>query len=131
MSLAPRIGRWELAADGEVILVGSHCTSCGETLFPERTVCSNCGKRTIEERRLCGPATLSSFTVVHQVPAGFTSPVVVGYGKLPGDVIVLAPIDADPASVHHGMTLELHEGVTSVAEDGTPFRTYRYRVASG
>lgn len=131
MTLAPRIGRWEVLDDEEVVLLGSHCTTCDETLFPERTVCSRCGARTIESVRLRGPATLMAHTVVHQVPAGFTGPVVVGYGRLAGDVVVLAPIDADPSSIHHDMAIDLLEGVTSIGEDGAPFRTYRYRPAAG
>ncbi len=127
MTIAPRIGRWETGEGGEVTLVGSHCTTCGESLFPERAVCSNCGHRTIEEIRLHGPATLASYTVIHQVPAGFTGPMAVGYGTFPNDVIVLAPIDAHADELHHGMSLALHEGVTSVDKDGTPFRTYRFR----
>lgn len=127
MAFAPRIGRWEVAPGGEVTLIGSHCTSCGEHLFPERAVCSKCGRATLEEVRLDGRATLASFSVIHQAPAGFEGPYAVGYGKLPDGLMVLAPIDADPAELRHGLQLELHEGVTSTAADGTPFRTYRFR----
>jgi uncharacterized OB-fold protein len=127
---APRIGRWEVAADGDVVLVGSHCARCGENFFPERAVCSRCGSVAIDGIRLAGPARLTSYTFVHQVPAGFASPVIIGYGKLAGDVIVLAPIDAEPGAVHTGMSLRLHEGVTSMADDGTPFHTYRFRPMS-
>ena len=126
MSIAPRIGRWEAAGE-DVVLIGSHCTSCDENLFPERPVCSRCGRRTLEEARFCGPATLMSYTVVHQVPAGFAGPVVVGYGILPDGLVVLAPVDAAPEDVRSGMKLVLHEGVTSSNADGTEFRTYRYR----
>lgn len=122
-----RIGRWEVAPDGEVTLLGTHCTSCGEVLFPARSVCSRCGRRTVEEARLRGPATLTSFTVVHQAPAGFTPPIVVGYGQLADDVMILAPIDADPATLRPGTLLRLSEGVTSVDDDGAPIRTYRFR----
>jgi len=131
MTIAPRIGRWEVTADGEVVLIGTHCTSCGENLFPERPVCSRCGKRTVEETRFRGPATLLSYSVVHQAPGGFTAPLAVGYGTLPDDVVVLAPIEADPSALHKGMQLRLVEGVTSTAEDGSEFRTYRYRPTEG
>lgn len=127
MTFAPRIGRWEVAADGEVTLIGSHCTSCGENLFPERPVCSRCGKRTVEEARFRGPARLLSYTVVHQAPPGFPKPISVGYGTLPDELVVLAPIEADADALHKGMELRLVEGVTSTNEDGTEFRSYRYR----
>jgi uncharacterized OB-fold protein len=129
MAIAPRIGRWEVGDRGEVALIGQHCTTCGETLFPERPVCSKCGHRTLEEVRIEGPATLASYTVVHQVPSGFSGPMAVGYAALPGGVMVLAPIDADPSELHRGLELSLHEGVTSEI-DGAPFRTYRFRPAA-
>ena len=127
MAIAPRIGAWEVSDDGEVTLLGSHCTTCGEHLFPARTLCSNCGRPTLEGARLRGPATLAGYTVVYQAPVGFSGPYAVGYGRLGADVMVLAPIDADPLDLHHGLALELREGVTSVGADGTPFRTYRFR----
>ena len=127
MTVAPRIGRWEVAADGEVVLIGSHCTSCGENLFPERPVCSRCGKRTVDEARFSGPAKLLSYTVVHQAPAGFSGPSAVGYGTLPDELVVLAPIEADPSALRKGMPLQLVEGVTSTGDDGSEFKTYRYR----
>ena len=130
MAIPARIGRWEVGPEGEVTLIGSHCTTCGETLFPERAYCSNCSAPTLETALIHGPAMLGGFSVVHQAPAGFEGPYVVGYGTLPGDVVVLAPIDADPAALHKGLRLELHEGVTSVGADGMPFRTYRFRPAA-
>ncbi|MFI5042995.1 MAG: Zn-ribbon domain-containing OB-fold protein [Acidimicrobiales bacterium] len=131
MSIAPRIGRWEVDSAGLATLLGSHCTACGETLFPERPVCSRCGSRAMEEVHLRGPATLTSYTVVHQVPHGFTAPLVVAYGQIQGDLMVLAPIDAAVGELRPGLQMELHEGVTSVDDDGTPFRTYRFRPARG
>ena len=70
----PRIGRWEVDADGEAKLIASHCRTCDETAFPERTFCPSCRSQDLEEVRLAGPATLYSHTVVHQVPAGFSGP---------------------------------------------------------
>lgn len=129
MAIAPRIGRWEVGPDGVVTLLGSHCTACGEHLFPERAVCSKCGRSALEPARLGGPVTLASWSVVHQAPSGFSGPYAVGYGRLAEGLMVLAPIDADLADLRYGLELELHEGVTSTAADGTPFRTYRFRPA--
>lgn len=132
MTIPPRVGRWEVDADGRVTLVASHCPNCGENLFPERRACSRCAHQPLEEIRAGGPATLLSYTLVSHVPTGFTAPLAVGYGILPGDLVVLAPIDGDPQDLHKGMRLDLVEGVTSVAADGTPFKSYRYRmVANG
>jgi uncharacterized OB-fold protein len=126
MSANPRIGRWEVAADGEATLIASHCRACGETSFPERTYCPKCRSVEMEEAHLAGPATLYSYTVVHQVPAGFEAPLVVGYVKLPGDVIVLGPIDAPLDALAKGLRLAVREGKTSTNDDGTPFVSYRF-----
>ena len=130
MPANPRIGRWEVGADGEATLIASHCRACGETSFPERSYCPKCRSQELEETRLAGPATLYSYTVVHQVPTGFDAPLVVGYVKLPGDVIVLGPIDAPVDALAKGMHLAVREGKTSTSPDGTPFVSYRF-VAIG
>lgn len=130
MPPTPRIGRWEVGSDGEATLIASHCLTCGETSFPERAFCPRCRSRDLEEARLAGPATLYSYTVVHQVPAGFSGPLAVGYATFPGDVVVLAPIDAPAESLARGMRLAVHEGTTSTSEDGTPFVSYRFAPAA-
>ena len=128
--IRPRIGGWEVAEDGEVSLVGTRCTSCGETFFPEHAVCGKCGSSDTEQVRLNGPARLFSYTIVHQLPAGFTGPLAVGYGELEGGVLVLAPIDAPPDRLTPGMPLALHVGVTRIDEDGEPMMSYRFRPAA-
>lgn len=127
----PPYGRWEELEGGGVALIGSRCTGCAEVLFPERIVCPACRGEALEEYRLEGPATLHSFTVVHQLPSGFTAPLVVGYGRFPEKVLVLAPIDGDPAQLSPGLPLALHAGVTKTDESGRPVVTYRYRPAAG
>jgi uncharacterized OB-fold protein len=131
MPPTPRIGRWEIGADRQATLIASHCRTCGETSFPERAFCPNCRSQDLEESRLAGPATLYSYTVVHQVPAGFDGPLAVGYAKFPGDVIVLAPIDAPAGTLARGMRLAVRQGTTSTNEDGTPFVTYRFAPFDG
>ena len=126
MAANPRIGRWEVGADGETSLIASHCRTCGETSFPERSYCPKCRSQELEEARLSGPATLYSYTVVHQVPSGFAAPLIVGYVKMPGDVIVLGPIDAPVDALAKGLRLAVREGMTSTSDDGTPFVSYRF-----
>jgi scaffold protein (connect acetoacetyl-CoA thiolase and HMG-CoA synthase) len=129
VKIRPRIGRWEVGPNGEVGLIGSRCTVCGETFFPEHAVCARCGSEATEEIRLHGPARLGAFTVVHQVPAGFSGPLAVGYGRLEGDVLVLAPIDAPPDQLATGMPLDLHVGETWIDDDGEPMLSYRFQPA--
>ena len=127
----PRIGRWETGPGGDVRLIASRCQACGETAFPERSTCPRCRSTDLREARLAGPATLTSYTLVHQVPAGFTGPMAVGYATFPEDVVVLAPIDALPERLQRGLQLRVTQGETSRAADGSPFVSYRFAPADG
>jgi uncharacterized OB-fold protein len=122
-----RIGRWQVGPDGEVTLLGQRCRTCGEVTFPHREYCPRDRSTDLEPFRLEGPARLLSFTVVHQAPSGFPTPMAVGYGVFPnGDAVVLAPIDGPADSLHKGMALRVTEGQTSTGSDGTPFVSYRF-----
>ncbi len=125
-TIKPRIGRWQVEGDGEVVLLGSRCSACGETFFPALPTCGRCGATEVSEVVLRGPARLASFTVVHQLPPGFSAPQAVGYGEVDG-VLVLAPIDAPPEGLAPGMALAIGEGVTRIDEDGEPMLSYRFR----
>lgn len=129
VKMQPRIGRWKESQDGKVRLIASRCASCGEVVFPERSLCPRCRSNVMEEVPLSGPVSLYSFTVVHQLPAGFTSPMVVGYGRFEEGVLIFAPIDGEPESLKPGLPLELHTGVTRVDANGEPMVTYRFRPA--
>ena len=129
--IRPRIGHWAVAANGEVTLLASRCDECGEGFFPAHEICGRCGGEKLSELKLHAPAILRSYTIVHQLPAGFTGPLAVGYGEFPGQVLVLAPIDAAPGSLRGGMTLGLRVGVTRIDEDGEPMESYRFTVAGG
>ena len=131
VKIRPRIGRWESAPDGEVTLIGSRCPFCNETFFPALSTCAKCGRTEMQEARINGPARLGAFTIVHQAPAGFSTPLAVGYGEFDGGVLVLAPIDGPLDRVTSGMVLGLHEGPTWVDEDGEPMVSYRFRPVGG
>lgn len=124
--MASRIGRWTVAPDGEVTLHGNRCRTCGEVTFPEREYCPRCRSTDLEPADLHGPVKLLSYTIVHQAPQGFETPMAVGYGIFPGDAVVLAPIDVPADKLHKGMKLRVHEGVTSSNADGTQVVSYRY-----
>ena len=50
-------------------LIGCHCPSCGETLFPKRDICQNCQSANLEEITLSRRGKIYSFTIVMQRPA--------------------------------------------------------------
>ena len=125
--IPPRIGEWSTDSSGEITLFGSHCTNCQESYFPAHEICVRCGSEKTERLPIQGPATLRNFTVVHQLPAGFTSPWIVGYGVFEGQVVVLAPIvDTTSGELSEGTLLTLKAGVTSVDKDGDEFITYQF-----
>jgi uncharacterized OB-fold protein len=122
----PRIGEWE-EADGRVHLVASRCGACGEIFFPARKFCLRCAQETMERVRLSGPARLANYTVIHQVPAGFPSPLVAGYGEFEPGVAVFAPIDGKADALKPGMALELYIGPIRAYENGESLIAYRFR----
>lgn len=124
-----RIGRWR-SRDGQVVLIGSRCTPCGEVFFPERRICARCRAEELSTVELSGPATLRTFTVVHELPLGFSGPVAIGYAEIHGGPLVLAPIDADPARLRIGMLLDLAIGPTRTDDGGAPIHTYRFTPAT-
>jgi uncharacterized OB-fold protein len=109
-----------------VTLLGNRCRVCGETSFPDRAYCPRCRSEDLEPARIEGPAKLMSWTVVHQAPPAFTTPLAVGYAVLPGNVVVLGPIDAPRERLAKDLRLRVVEGQTSVASDGTPLVSYRF-----
>jgi uncharacterized OB-fold protein len=123
---APRIGRWEVDEAGSVLLLGNRCTACSEVTFPERRHCPRCRSTSLESARISGPGRLLSWTVVHQAPPSFTTPFAVGYAAFPGDVVVLAPIDAPAEQLRRGLGLRIVEGATSAGADGSPMVSYRF-----
>ncbi len=128
--IKPRIGEWQTDASGEVVLIGTHCTTCDESFFPAHDLCVRCGSAATQRREIRGPATLKNFTVVHQLPPGFQSPWTVGYGVFEGQVVVLAPIvGAQGGELHEGTQLSLIEGVTHVDSDGEELISYQFTPA--
>ena len=112
-------------------LLGQRCRTCGEVTFPDREFCPRDRSTDLESARLEGPAKLLSYTVVHQAPSGFPTPMAVGYAVFPdGDAVVLAPIDGPAEALHKGAALRVTEGVTSTAADGTPFLSYRFQAVA-
>jgi len=122
----PRIGEWE-EADGRVYLIASRCGACGEVFFPARRYCLRCAHDAMERVRLTGPARLANYTVIHQVPAGFPSPLVAGYGEFEPGVSVFAPIDGAADALKPGMPLELTIGAIRTYENGESLVAYRFR----
>lgn len=82
----------------------------------------------MEQVRLSGPARLTNHTVIHQVPAGFSSPLVAGYAEFESGVAVFAPIDGPPGALKPGTTLlDVYLGPIRTFENGETLVAYRFR----
>jgi len=128
-SAQPPIGKWE-EIDGRVELIATRCLSCSETFFPARGLCLRCRGEAMEEVKVCGPARLTNFTVIHQVPAGFASPLVAGYARFEAGVSVFAPIDASPEALKPGLTwLDVSIGPIRTYVNGESLVAYKFHPA--
>jgi uncharacterized OB-fold protein len=124
--LPTRTGRWQSVGDGSVELLASRCSTCEETVYPDRPRCPRCRSRDVEVRAVGGPGVLFSFTIVHQAPREFTVPYAIGEVALPGDLLVLAPIDAPFDELAKGLAVVPVVGVTRTDEAGGNVMTIHF-----
>lgn len=95
-----------------VRLMGSRCTTCGETTLGTTEVCANCGQDTVMPLPLSPRGHVWTFTVVRHKPPGDYKgpdpfvPFALGLVELPEGLRVLAPIDCDLDQLHIGMHVE-------------------------
>ena len=96
---------------GKPRLIGSKCRTCGEVVFPRKTLCPNCCSALVEDT-LIGPfGKLYSFTVIHQQgPLGYKGHAPYGIAKVEmpeGLRITGYATENDPAKYHAGMGMEI------------------------
>lgn len=122
--VAPNLVRVD--ASGRAHLVGGRCKNCGASSFPSATVCTSCLSEDIETVDLGDEGKLYSYSVVHQAPKGWTTPYTLGYVDLPGDVRVLAHIDAPLDSIAIDMPVKLSIGVVGTDPAGASLMSYTF-----
>ena len=89
-------------------LVGGRCSHCGFVTLGVRDLCPSCWTRNAMTPAPIGrTGRLYSFTVIHQLPEGYTEPYAVGYLDIEGEIRVFAHIRQDPASLAIGKSLAL------------------------
>jgi uncharacterized protein len=99
----------------KVRLMGSTCSTCGETaLGSHHSVCPNCGRDTLTVLPLSNRGTVWTYTVVrHRPPGNYKGPdpfVPFGLGlvELSDGVRVLAPLDCPLEQLRIGLPVQLH-----------------------
>ena len=117
---------------GQPYLVGSACTHCGTTTFPQQSGCPRCTRTDMQVRELPRTGVLWSWTVQafrpkspYVGPEPF-EPYGVGYVDL-GDVIVESRLTvSDRDRLRIGAPVELVLEPFRVAEDGTQVLTFAF-----
>ena len=142
MTLPPILvadGLFEIVADGARLL-GSRCTGCDATYFPQTLSCRNpaCNVKAVQPTRLPATGTLISYTVQrYRPPTLFRmddwSPYPIGLVDLGGGLEVMGMLHAiAPDDIQIGMGLKLVAEPLFTETDGTPVLTYKFaaQVAS-
>ena len=78
--------------NGEPALIGSKCGSCGQVLFPAKTVCLNCMSTDVKSIRLNRDGKLYTYTTVYMASEHFPPPYTVGWIELPEDIRIFSQI---------------------------------------
>ena len=100
-------------------LQGAQCSCCEAVALGMRDVCPACWSRQKMTLRPIGRSgKLYTYTVIHQAPPGFPSPIAVGYVDVEHDVRVFAHIAKDDASLKIGAQLQLTEAKLAAGPDG-------------
>ena len=77
---------------GEPALIGSKCGSCGQVLFPVKSVCLNCMSADLESIRLRRDGILYTYTTVYMASEHFLPPYTVGWIELPEGIRIFSQI---------------------------------------
>ena len=117
-------------------LIGSRCTACGATTFPQQASCPRCAGADMAPRPLPRSGTLWTFTVQgfrpkapYVGPEPF-EPYGVGYVELPGELLVEARLtERDPALLPIGGAMELVIVPFGADEAGEDLVTFAFRPA--
>ncbi len=78
--------------NGEPALIGSKCGSCGQVLFPVKSLCLNCMSTDVKSIRLNCDGKLYTHTTVYMASEHFPPPYTVGWIELPEEVRIFSQI---------------------------------------
>lgn len=108
---------------GAVRLIGSRCSTCGETTLGSNDTCPNCGLDTISALPLGARGTLWTYTVArHRPPGNFQGPdpfepFGLGLVELAEGIRVLSPIACPIEDLKIGQQLEFQASVRPGTSD--------------
>lgn len=112
-------------------LEGARCESCGELLFPARTICPECRSQDLVPYRFSGRGRIYSYSTVYQPPEGYEEylPYTVALVRLDEGPLVTAQLtDIDPEDVHIDMPVEMvTRRLRQYGDDGLIVYGYKFR----
>ncbi|MFC1532241.1 Zn-ribbon domain-containing OB-fold protein [Thermodesulfobacteriota bacterium] len=121
------------ATGGEIQLIGSECSNCGEIHFPscEMGFCGYCQSDNIEDLNLSTKGKINAYTVVMQRPPVYYQgpvPYAIGFVELPEGVRVETLFtDCDFEELRVGMEVELVLRTLYKDDEGNDIETYMFR----
>jgi uncharacterized OB-fold protein len=123
------------AGDGDrPVLLGSHCTVCGNTLFPRVDACTYCAADDPEPVELTRRGTLWAWTAVTAAPPGYEGEVPFGIGvvELPEGIRVIGRLtESDPGALWAGQPMELRIVALHTDGEGNDVVTYAFAPEAG
>ncbi len=130
-------GMWRETEDGEIVLLGSRCDSCGEVYFPRKEVpiCAHCQSEMLSDIELSRNGVIHSVTHVLQKPAGgyYYGPVpfLCAIVEFPEGVYVMGHVlSDDPDAVQIGDPV--HVVLDVLFEKGDEvISTYKFKKIAG
>lgn len=118
---------WMRDRDGNVRLIASKCTKCGQHHLPRVAFCGACRGTQFEDAPLSSKGNLYSYTVIHTPPAGYPEIYVVGYVDFPEQVRVFGQVRADNRdTLRCDLPVEVEVATLKKLPDGSEVRGYRF-----
>jgi uncharacterized protein len=115
-------------------LLGSRCSNCGSTLFPQADSCTYCATEDPAPVELSRHGTLWSWTAVTAPPPGYQGEVPFGIGivELPEGVRVITRLtESDPAALQAGQAMECRVVTLHTDAEGNDVVTYAFGPVAG
>jgi uncharacterized protein len=113
--------------DAGPFLVGGRCAKCSYTTLEVRPICPSCwAQGSMHPTPIGRRGRLYTYTVIHQLPAGYAESFAVGYVDLAEGIRVFAHIENTPEALRIGRELELTIAPLKRDDKGTNLHGPRY-----
>ena len=115
--------------DGQLVMMGGQCGSCGLKVFPKPMICHACWSDAINDVELSRSGTLYSYSIVHAARKGWQSPYTIAYVDLDDGVRVCGQLDRDPhREPQLDARVQLKVGPLREGSDGKVYHAHRFFV---